>query len=59
MINTFPSVLLGFMLGDTLRGSQRTAIYAALYGSERLLREAIDEEGCGAVFAAVLYGPSV
>ena len=31
-------------------------LYAKLYGSIKPLQQRIDEEGCGAVFAAVLPG---
>jgi hypothetical protein len=55
-MNTLPNVWLGFMFGDTLDVPQKTAVYAYLYGSAHLLLEGIDEEGCGAVFAAVLFG---
>lgn len=31
----------------------KKAIYAAAYGSERLLQQAVDEEGCSPVFVAL------
>jgi hypothetical protein len=51
----FPSEILDFMVGGLLTTEQKKAVYAGLYGNERLLREAIDEEGCGVIFAAVRF----
>ena len=56
MFATFPSVLLDFMLADSLDKATKKAVYAALYSNEQLLRQGIDEEGCGPVFAALLFG---
>jgi hypothetical protein len=55
MLAMFPSEIVDFMLGGTLTKEQKKAVYAGLYENEKLLREAIDEEGCGAFFAAVRY----
>ena len=53
LVNTYPHppYIYRFFNVNLLHKVAKRELYAASYGNETLLRDRVDEEGCGAVFA--------
>jgi hypothetical protein len=52
----FPSRIAAFIARELLTtNEQKKAVFAALYDNEAPLKKLIDEEGCGPIFAAIMF----